>query len=288
MSVSVDATGVRDETPDTGGLGGHPRGLTTLFFTEMWERFSFYGLKALLVLYMTKSVAEGGLNFSESYSGLIAATYFSSVYWTPLIGGWLADKIFGARRAVLIGGIIIALGHLSMFFHTLPNFYAGLILIAAGTGMLKPNVSTMVGGLYSEEDKRRDAGFSIFYMGINLGAFIAPLVCGPLGQKIDWHYGFAAAFVGMTLGIIQYVLGGKRLSRVGNPPLRKREPDIKATKAAPEETRDVDVVTIALAVVLGVVGFGIGYYTGGRGGTGVLSGLFPGVAGFFAGYLLGV
>ncbi|MCA1816307.1 MAG: peptide MFS transporter, partial [Acidobacteria bacterium] len=128
----------------------------------------------------------------------------------------------------------------------------------------------------------------IFYMGINLGAFIAPLVCGPLGQKIDWHYGFAAAFVGMTLGIIQYVAGGKRLSRVGNPPLRKREPDIKATKAAPEEARDVDLVTIALAVVLGVVGFGLGYYTGGRGGTGVLSGLFPGVAGFFAGYLLGV
>src|SRR5205807_10186670 len=177
------------------GIGGHPRGLTTLFFTEMWERFSFYGMKALLVLYMTKSVAEGGLNFSESYSGLIAATYFSSVYWTPLIGGWLADKIFGARRAVLIGGIVIASGHFSMVFHTMPNFYAGLILIAAGTGMLKPNVSAMVGDLYSEGDKRRDAGFSIFYMGLNLGAFVAPPVSGRPGPTADCHSGFASPAV---------------------------------------------------------------------------------------------
>src|SRR5437660_1489389 len=248
MSLAADETGPSPVAlTDTSGIGGHPRGLTTLFFTEMWERFSFYGMKALLVLYMTKSVAEGGLNFSESYSGLIAATYFSSVYWTPLIGGWLADKVFGARRAVLIGGIVIACGHFSMVFHTLPNFYAGLILIAAGTGMLKPNVSTMVGSLYSEGDKRRDAGFSIFYMGINLGAFVAPLVCGPLGQKVDWHYGFAAAGVGMVLGIVQYVLGGDRLSRVGNPPSKSREaikPDIKETKNAGDETSDVDVVTI--------------------------------------------
>src|ERR1043165_2443416 len=150
MSLAADETGASPASAlDTSGLGGHPRGLTTLFFTEMWERFSFYGLKALLVLYMTKS-----LKFGESYSGLIAATYFSSVYWTPLIGGWLADKIFGARRAVLIGGIVIASGHLSMFFHTLPNFYAGLILVAAGTGRLKPNVSAMVGALLSEQDAR--------------------------------------------------------------------------------------------------------------------------------------
>src|ERR1051326_7518875 len=202
MSLAADETGTSNVAlNDTGGIGGHPRGLTTLFFTEMWERFSFYGMKALLVLYMTKS-----LNFDESYSGLIAATYFSSVYWTPLIGGWLADKVFGARRAVLIGGIVIACGHFSMAFHTLGNFYAGLILIAAGTGMLKPNVSTMVGDLYTEEDRRRDAGFSIFYMGINLGAFVAPLICGPIGEGIDWHYGFAAAGIGMVLGIIQYLL----------------------------------------------------------------------------------
>jgi POT family proton-dependent oligopeptide transporter len=289
MSLAADETGTSNVAPnDTGGIGGHPRGLTTLFFTEMWERFSFYGMKALLVLYMTKSLAEGGLNFGESYAGLIAATYFSSVYWTPLIGGWLADKVFGARRAVLIGGIVIASGHFSMVFHTLPNFYAGLILIAAGTGMLKPNVSAMVGDLYSEGDKRRDAGFSIFYMGINLGAFIAPLVCGPLGQKIDWHYGFAAAGVGMVLGIIQYVAGGKRLRRAGLPPSQRREaarPDIEGVRSTGEETREVDVLTIALAVVFGVAAFTVGYVYG---GAGVLSGLFPGVAFFFVGYLAGV
>jgi proton-dependent oligopeptide transporter, POT family len=284
MSLAADETGAGPVgVTDTGGIGGHPRGLTTLFFTEMWERFSFYGMKALLVLYMTKS-----LKFDESYSGLIAATYFSSVYWTPLIGGWLADKIFGARRAVLIGGVIIACGHFSMAFHTLANFYAGLILIAAGTGMLKPNVSAMVGDLYTEEDRRRDAGFSIFYMGINLGAFIAPFVCGPLGEKVDWHYGFAAAGVGMVFGIIQYVAGGKRLSRVGNPPSAGREavrPDIKEVRGAGDEAGEVDVVTIALAVIVCAVGFTLGYVYG---GAGVLSGLFPGVAGFFAGYLAGV
>jgi POT family proton-dependent oligopeptide transporter len=284
MSLAADETGTSNVAlNDTGGIGGHPRGLTTLFFTEMWERFSFYGMKALLVLYMTKS-----LNFSESYSGLIAATYFSSVYWTPLIGGWLADKVFGARRAVLIGGIVIACGHFSMAFHSLPNFYAGLILIAAGTGMLKPNVSTMVGSLYSEGDKRRDAGFSIFYMGINLGAFIAPFVCGPLGEKVDWHYGFAAAGVGMVFGIIQYVAGGGRLRHVGNPPSQRREavrPDIKEVRDTGNETGGVDVVAVALAVVGGVAGFALGYVYG---GAGILSGLFPGVAFFFAGYLAGV
>src|SRR5918911_1250959 len=228
MSVSIDATGVRDEavTVDRAGIAGHPRGLTTLFFTEMWERFSFYGMRAILMLYMTKSLAEGGLAFDTKYAGLIFGTYASSVYWTPLVGGWLADKVFGTRRAVLIGGIIIACGHFSMAFHTMVNFYAGLALIALGTGLLKPNISAMVGQMYAEGDERRDAGFSIFYMGINLGALIAPLVCGNLGQKVDWHYGFAAAGVGMVLGLVQYVLGGDRLRRVGNPPARRREPDI--------------------------------------------------------------
>ncbi len=207
MSTAIDASGASPAPIDDRGFFGHPRGLSTLFFTEFWERFSFYGMKALLILYMTKF-----LRFDEAYSGIIAGTYFSAVYWTPLIGGWLADKVFGARRAVLIGAIIIACGHFSMAFHTLGNFYAGLILIAAGTGMLKPNVSTMVGGLYDQGDARRDAGFSIFYMGINLGALVAPLVCGNLGEKIDWHYGFAAAGVGMVIGIVQYVLGGDRLT----------------------------------------------------------------------------
>src|SRR6266850_6066996 len=183
MSTPLDATGASKTDPrDSHGFFGHPRGLSTLFFTEMWERFSYYGMRALLTLYMTKSLAEGGLGFDEKYAGIIYATYVSSVWYLPLIGGWLADKVLGARRAVLIGGIIIACGHYSMAINTLPNFYGGLILIACGTGLLKPNISAMVGQLYPEKDQRRDAGFSIFYMGINLGAFLSPIVVGFLAQ----------------------------------------------------------------------------------------------------------
>jgi dipeptide/tripeptide permease len=207
MSTPVDATGTSLKSPaDDRGFFGHPRGLSTLFFTEMWERFSFYGLRAILFLYMTKEVAKGGLAFDQPYAGLIMGTYTSGVYWTPLLGGWIADKWLGARRAVLVGGIIIACGHFSMAINTMPNFYMGLALIAIGTGFLKPNVSTMVGDLYDEGDARRDAGFSIFYMGINLGALLAPLIVGYLGQRVEWHYGFGAAGVFMVMGLIQYVL----------------------------------------------------------------------------------
>jgi POT family proton-dependent oligopeptide transporter len=282
MSLAIDETGVSPIKPiDTGGIGGHPRGLTTLFFTEMWERFSFYGMKALLLLYMTKSLAEGGLAFEQKYAALIFGTYASSVYWTPLIGGWLADKIFGARRAVLIGGIIIACGHFSMAFRSMTNFYAGLILIALGTGLLKPNISGMVGELYAEGDKRRDAGFSIFYMGINMGAFFAPIICGYLGQKIDWHYGFAAAGVGMVLGLLQYVFSGDRLRNVGLKPVKKDLPDIAQVKTIEE---GVDYVTMILA--LGgclIFVFCERRFFGGP----AISALFPGVIGFFAGYLSG-
>lgn len=251
------------------GFSGHPRGLSTLFFTEMWERFSYYGLRAILFLYMTRTLGEGGLAFDQKYAGLVMGTYTSSVYWTPLIGGWLADKYLGARRAVFIGGIVIACGHFSMAIKTMPSFYGGLALIAIGTGLLKPNVSTMVGDLYAEGDERRDAGFSIFYMGINLGAFIAPIICSYLGQRIDWHYGFAAAGFGMTLGLVQYSLGGKRLQGVGLKPAQvepKTSDDLEKT--------ETDYLTIALAVIGCVVGF---YF-----------GLFTGVLGLFFGYLAGV
>src|SRR5499433_1042929 len=229
MSTPIDGTGATPAVIDR-GFFGHPRGLSTLFFTEMWERFSYYGMRASLTLYMTKALVVGGLGFDEKYAALIYATYVSSVWYLPLIGGWLADKVFGARRAVLIGGIIIACGHYSMAIDSLPTFYAALILIAMGTGLPKPNISAMVGQLYQSGDKRRDAGFSIFYMGINLGAFISPFVTGFLAQSdtfkriiggmgLDpaksWHWGFAAAGVGMTLGVIQYVLGGNRLKDVG-------------------------------------------------------------------------
>lgn len=194
---------------------GHPRGLATLFATEMWERFSYYGMRALLILYMTADATKGGLQFDVPTAGQIYGMYTAMVYMTGLPGGWIADRFLGQRKAVLIGGILIALGHFSMAFHGNWFFFQGLVLIVLGTGLLKPNISTMVGSLYSETDSRRDSGFSIFYMGINLGALISPLVCGYLGQRVDWHIGFAAAGIGMTIGLIQYVLGGKYLGQAG-------------------------------------------------------------------------
>ena len=284
MNSPIDATPAHAAT-DTGGIAGHPRGLSTLFLTEMWERFSYYGMRAILFLYMTKSLAEGGLAFDEKYAGLVFGTYTSSVYWTPLIGGWLADKVFGARRAVLIGGIIIACGHFSMAFNNMVSFYSGLALIAVGTGLLKPNISTMVGDLYAEHDARRDAGFSIFYMGINLGALIAPLVCGYLGQKVDWHYGFAAAGFGMVLGLLQYVFSGDRLRNIGDKPAPTDARNNADITAAAMQTTGTDYLTVVFAVVGALIGFFVGMRWGSEG---LLSALFPSVVGFFAGYIAGV
>ncbi|MEI7551996.1 MAG: peptide MFS transporter [Verrucomicrobiota bacterium] len=218
---------------DTGGLGGHPRGLTTLFFTEMWERFSYYGMRALLILFMVKTAAEGGLGYDTKRAAAIYGTYTMSVYLLSILGGFIADNFIGARRAVLVGGIVIASGHYAMAFSSTATFFAGLVLIALGTGLLKPSISTMVGSLYRPDDERRDAGFSIFYMGINLGAFLAPLVTGYLAQSAGWkarlaqwgldplhcwHWGFAAAGVGMTCGLVLYVLQRDRLAQVGHAP----------------------------------------------------------------------
>ena len=209
---------VLESSKDISGIGGHPRGLTTLFFTEMWERFSYYGMRALLILYMTAEVTSGGLGFDKKTAAGIYGAYTGSIWLMSLPGGWIADNVLGARNSVLVGGIIIALGHYSMAVPTIYTFFIGLVLIVLGTGLLKPNASAIVGELYSPEDQRRDAGFSIFYMGINIGASTAPLVCSFLGEKIDWHLGFGAAGVGMTLGVIQYVLGRERLAHVGAPP----------------------------------------------------------------------
>ncbi|HUG54866.1 MAG TPA: peptide MFS transporter [Vicinamibacteria bacterium] len=200
---------------DRGGIAGHPRGLTTLFFTEMWERFSYYGMRAILILFMTASVAEGGLGWDARRAATLYGLYTAGVYFTAIPGGWIADRLLGLRQAVLVGGILIALGHFSMALNALPSFYAGLVLIVLGTGLLKPNISSIVGRLYAPDDARRDAGFSIFYMGINIGAFISPIVCGYLGQRVAWHWGFGAAGVGMTLGLVQYVMGRERLGDAG-------------------------------------------------------------------------
>ena len=197
---------------------GHPRGLATLFFTEFGERFSYYGMRALLILFMTASMAEGGLGFDDAKAGAVYGLYTSMVYFACVPGGWLADRLLGLRRAVLYGGILIALGQFSMAVNNISFFYFGLFLVVLGTGLLKANISVMVGQLYAPEDRRRDAGFSIFYMGINLGAFISPLLCGYIGQRIDWRLGFGAAGIGMTLGLVQYVLGQKNLGDAGLPP----------------------------------------------------------------------
>ncbi|HAO99776.1 MAG TPA: MFS transporter [Fibrobacteres bacterium] len=219
---------------------GHPRGLSTLFFTELWERFSYYGMRAILILFMTAAVTQGGLGFPTAKAGLIYATYTSMVYLMAVPGGWIADKFLGLRKAVLFGGIIIMAGHICLAIPATPTFYLGLAFVVVGTGLLKPNISATVGGLYGPEDARRDSGFSIYYMGINLGAFISPLVVGWLAQsdrfkatlggmgiapENSWHFGFGMAAIGMFLGLMGYVRGWKHLGEVGMRPNAPESPE---------------------------------------------------------------
>jgi POT family proton-dependent oligopeptide transporter len=243
---------------------GHPRGLSTLFFTEMWERFSYYGMRALLILFMTAPAAAGGLGFGTARAGPIYALYVSSVYLLSVPGGWVADRVLGLRRTVFVGGVIIMSGHICLAVPSIATFYLGLVLIAVGTGLLKSNVSVLVGKLYQPDDVRRDAGYSIYYMGINSGALIAPIITGWLAQsdgfkrilesagirpETSWHWGFAAAAVGMFLGLVQYVIGGKHLSPDGLHPVRPTDP-VSAAKVE-RQVRLVGVVTLILLLVLG-------------------------------------
>ncbi|HRZ54125.1 MAG TPA: peptide MFS transporter [Candidatus Paceibacterota bacterium] len=194
---------------------GHPPGLSTLFFTEMWERCSFYGMRAVLILFMTAAVQTGGLGMSDALAGAVYGLYTASVYFAALPGGWVADRLLGAQRAVWYGGLLIVLGQFTLALPRTDTFYLGLLFVVLGTGLLKPNVSAIVGQLYPEGGARRDAGFTIFYMGINLGAAIGPLVCGYLGEKVNWRLGFAAAGFGMLLGLIQFRLLRARLGEAG-------------------------------------------------------------------------
>jgi POT family proton-dependent oligopeptide transporter len=198
---------------------GHPRGLSTLFFTEMWERFSYYGMRALLLLFMIGTVEQGGMGMDEKTGGAIYGLYTMFVYLLSLPGGWIADRLLGLRKSIFYGGCIIALGHFCLAFPHQETFFFGLLLIVIGTGLLKPTASALVGEQYALNDRAgRDAGFSIFYMGINIGAFIAPLITSYLGENINWHYGFAAAGVGMVLGLIQFKLTEKNLGSTGLQP----------------------------------------------------------------------
>ena len=245
---------------------GHPRGLSTLFFTEMWERFSYYGMRALLILYMTAPLAIGGLGFNTAKAGAIYGSYVALAYLTSLPGGWIADRFLGQRRSTLYGGVVIMLGHISLAIPSTVTFYLGLLLVVTGTGLLKPNVSTMVGGLYETEDERRDAGFSIFYMGINIGAFTAPLVCGWLAQSeqfrgilaslgvspnSSWHWGFGMAAIGMFFGIVQYLLGWKYLGDVGMYPVA---PESTAAHARQRRSLIVGLVSVGTVVLLLALG----------------------------------
>ncbi|GAB3563664.1 peptide MFS transporter [Spirosoma luteolum] len=198
---------------------GHPRGLYVLFFTEMWERFSYYGMRAILLLFLIDNI-RGGMGLNEAEGAAIYGIYTASVYLLSLPGGWIADNLLGQRKSIWYGGLIIMLGHIILAFPAgAALFYLGLCVVALGTGLLKPNISTLVGELYPEGGARRDAAFSIFYMGINIGSFLGITIVGYLGQKVGWHYGFGAAAVGMGLGLITFrLLGQKHLSHLGNSP----------------------------------------------------------------------
>ena len=199
---------------------GHPAGLYVLFFTEMWERFSYYGMRAILVLYLvaesTPDAINPGLNWETGAALSLYGTYTMLVYVASIPGGWIADNILGQKKSVLYGGILLVLGHSILAVEEMWAFYTGLGLIIAGVGMLKPNISSMVGGLYAQGDVRRDDGFIIFYIGINVGAFLSSLIVGYVGETYGWHYGFGLAGIGMTLGLIQYLYGQKYLSQVGD------------------------------------------------------------------------
>jgi proton-dependent oligopeptide transporter, POT family len=242
---------------------GHPRGLSTLFFTEMWERFSFYGLRPLLVLFMAAALAEGGFGFERGQASAIVGIYGAFVYVASLPGGWIADRLLGLRRAIFLGAMLITAGHLSIGVSGMAGagpgkifFFLGLILIVCGTGLLKPNISAIVGDLYPEGGARRDAGFSIFYMGINVGAFAGQLVTGFLGESVGWHYGFGAAGVGMALGLFAYWLSaGKTLGPIGLLPSRDPNAAVQAAKERQVKlATGVGLGLIALVFVLAATG----------------------------------
>ena len=259
--MQLDATAPRILVGESAHpLAGHPPGLSTLFFAEMWERFSYYGMRAILVLFMVAPAVQGGLGFTTRDAASLYGTYTMLVYMASVAGGLVADRLLGAARSVFVGGIIIACGHFSMAVHSMPFFYAGLGLIVIGTGLLKPNISTMVGSLYAPSDPRRDSGFSIFYMGINIGAVMAPLVCGWLAESAtfknqlsawgfdpahSWHWAFAAAGVGMLIGLVVFSLNRRQLPSAGP----KRDASKETVHVSPTLTKSEWMRVLAIVIL---------------------------------------
>lgn len=247
-------------------LFGHPVGLFILFFTEMWERFSYYGMRAILVLYLVAQTAgdNAGLGWTNGEALALYGWYTMLVYVASIPGGWIADKFLGQKKSVLYGGILLVAGHSILAVEQMWAFYTGLGLIIAGVGMLKPNISTMVGGLYKQGDIRRDKGFTIFYIGINVGAFLSSLIVGYVGEVHGWHYGFGLAGIGMALGLLQYVLGQKYLKTVGNFTGDSEDEEEKAAMKRPLTKIEKDrVVVLFISFLLVIVFWGAFEQAGG-------------------------
>ena len=230
----------------------HPKGLYTLFFTEMWERMSYYGMRGILVLFMTATILEGGLEIDAVSASAIYGIYSACVYLVALIGGWLADRHIGQQKAILYGGIVIMLGHFLLAFTNLQTFYLGLIFVVLGTGLLKPNISAIVGGLYEDDIEKKQSGFTIFYMSINIGSVLGFFICGYLGENVGWHYGFAAAGVGMALGLIQFLLTRKNLGSIGSAPSVILNKD---TKVKELKIFNFLMISFFIVIFLGLFGF---------------------------------
>ncbi len=233
-------------------LQNHPIGLRTLFLTEMWERMSFYGMRGILVLFMTASLIDGGLAIDAVSASAIYGIYSSSVYLVALLGGWIADRHIGQQNAILYGGLVIMIGHFLLAFTNIETFYLGLIFVVLGTGLLKPNISAIVGGLYEKEQEKKEAGFTIFYMSINIGSVLGFFICGYLGESIGWHYGFGAAGIGMAFGLIQFIFTRKNLGEVG----------IKPSIELPKNKKKKEIISLYLLsfvfmaiLLMGIFGF---------------------------------
>jgi len=239
------------------GFFGHPKGLSTLFFTEFWERFSYYGMRAILLFYMYYELQDGGLGISQTTANSIMAIYGSLVYMSGIIGGWIADRILGTARTVFYGGVLIMIGHIVLALPAgLTALFISMAFIVLGTGLLKPNVGAMVGDLYSDKDPRRDSGFSIYYMGINMGAFIAPFIVGTIGQTYNFHLGFGIAAVGMFVGLVVYVITRKKYlglagAHVPNP----------LTKSERSKTIMYVIIGIVILAIIGWIGISGGWLT---------------------------